>query len=154
MFKKKKKQVHFSSEFPLNGGGDGGFILRLTETRADIETKSKDWKVVFAQGTYEYAFMVHLAQKNSFSEIYQCAVAIYSTRVVFRDPKACTDIYKLLDKSGKRLLAAAKAKQETQSDEEILAEEKVLHEQTPEAVAELEEIRNKNKNKNEQEGTN
>lgn len=132
---KKKK---FSKEWDLKDAKYGGFILRLTESRVDIETKSKDWKVMFAANTYEYAFIVNALKHDDTQSIHLCAIAIFSTRMVFRDASLVKDIFDLAEKSAKNIVEKQPV---TQSDEEILAEEKVLHEQTLESVNELEEIK-------------
>lgn len=143
MFKKKKKQVKFSNEFKLNSGGEGGFTLRITESRADIETLPKDWRVMFAAGTYEYALIVYLAQKSEFASLYNCAVALYVSKTVFREASMIGAIFKAAEKANKTIAKRLEAQKPDQSDEEILSEEKALHEKTPEAVEELEKIRRK-----------
>lgn len=143
MFKQRKKQKSFSKEYELKGGKEGGFILRVTDQRVDLETKDKSWKMVFSNQTYEYGFVFHMLKNESFKELHAIAVALFVTRLVCRDAAMVPEIYALADRVQERLVAAALAAKPEQSDEEILAEEKVLHEQTPESIAELEEIKNR-----------
>lgn len=144
MFKKKNKQKRFSAEFSLNSGNNSnGFILRVTESSVDIETRTKDWKVTFSVGSYEYAAVVHLVGAKEFDGLYQSAVAMLAAKTVIREVSMITDIFKASDKAHKKIAARLAKMKSEQSDEEILSEEKVLHEQTVESVEELEEIKKK-----------
>ena len=142
MFKKRKKQKKFTREMSLKEGDAGGFVLRITESRVDIETKAKDWKITFAAGTYEYQFIFYLLLQKpiDLQSLHQLAVVLFAVRTVFRYSELIPKIEKLVRTTIK---ASAKKKAEEQSDEEILAEQKVLHLGTQESVEELEAIKAK-----------
>ena len=139
-----KKLKKFTREFDLSEFGEGNFILRITESRAEVETKVKDWKVMFGASSYEYGMMSYCASKNDLKPIYNAVIAIFYSRLSFQSVIMVSGIFKLVEE-----YAEQKAKKEQvteQEDKEILSEEKVLTEQTEEAVEELEDIRGENKN--------
>ncbi len=140
---KKKKNVKFTKEYPLNiEGKDGeyiGFTLRITESRAEIETLSKDWKICFKRETYEYNYIIYMINKGSLNTLHSVAVAIFLTRWIFRDAEMIKDMFELSEKVQERVRAAQQAP--TQSDEMILAEEKVFTERTAESIDELEALK-------------
>ena len=134
-----KKLKKFTREFDLSEFGEGNFILRITESRAEVETKVKDWKVMFGASSYEYGMMSYCASKNDLKPIYNAIIAIFYSRLSFQSVIMASGIFKLVEE-----YATQKAKDDQvteQEDREILAEEKVLTEQTQEAVEELEEIK-------------
>ena len=141
MFNGKKKQKKFSREYELKGVEHGGFILRITDLRVDVETKNKEWKVVFSRETYEYGFIYNMLVHQDLAGLYNIAVAIFLTRILFRDVRMVEEVFQLADKVNARIKAETPAPK--QSDEMILAEEKVLSEKTPEAIRELEELKQK-----------
>jgi len=145
---KFKKQKTFSKEYDLKTGGQQAFILRITERRIDLEVPDKSWKIVFGHGTYEYAFMYHMLKSESLNELHMIAIALFGVRLAFRDPKMVQEVFRLMDESVERIRVAQAAPE--QSDDIILAEEKVMHEQTSESVRELEELK---LSQNEQTGT-
>lgn len=49
-----KKPKKFTREFDLSEFGEGNFILRITESRAEVETKVKNWKVMFGSSFFTY----------------------------------------------------------------------------------------------------
>ena len=134
-----KKRKRFSYEFPLKGRSEGGFILRITESRADIEALDKEWKVVFSASTYEYAFITEALKQKAFEDLYFRAVAIFGSRLVFRDSKMVPEIYKLMENVAINIAPSTPE----QSDEEILAEEKFMHEKTQESFDELQKTKEK-----------
>lgn len=138
MFKNKKKSKKFCREYNLQGqdSKEQSFILRITESRVDIEAKMKDWKVMFAVGTYEYSYIVHAINKSMFQDLHLIAVALFISRLVFRDAKVLNDIYLSVEKSVQNRIERPVSEDE---DQKILAEEKVIREQTPESIQELEE---------------
>lgn len=139
-----KKLKKFTREFDLSEFGEGNFVLRITESRAEVETKVKDWKVMFGSSSYEYGMMSYCASKNDLKPIYNAIIAIFYSRLSFHSVIMASGIFKLVEE-----YATQKAKDDQvteQEDREILAEEKVLSEQTQEAIEELEEIRKGNEN--------
>lgn len=138
MFKKSKKQKKFSKEYALNENGEGGFILRITEKRVDIETLVKDWKISFSRETYEYGYIFHLLKSEEFKSLHMIAVAIFLTRFFFRDAEMIQAMFEIADESSNRISEKQPAPE--QSDEEIIAEQEVIHEQTLESIENLENV--------------
>jgi hypothetical protein len=54
MFKKKKNKI-YSLQYDLDA-----FVVRITNERVDVETRSKTWKQVFLKGTPEYLTFVYI----------------------------------------------------------------------------------------------
>ena len=137
-----KKLKKFTREFDLSEFGEGSFVLRITEKRAEIETKVKDWKIMFGASSYEYGMIAYCASKNDLKPVYAAVIAIFYSRLSFQSAPMVLGIIKLTEEHGEML--AKKNNTTDAEDNEILAEEKVLLEQTQEAVEELEEIRKEN----------
>lgn len=139
-----KKLKKFTREFDLSEFGEGNFILRITESRAEVETKVKDWKVMFRASSYEYGMMSYCASKNDLKPIYNAVIAIFYSRLSFQSVIMVSGIFKLVEEYAAQKATAQEVSEK--EDAEILAEEKVITEQTQEAVEELEDIRCENKN--------
>lgn len=142
MFRNKKKSKKFTKEFDLLGkdSNEVAFTLRITESRVDIETKTKDWKVKFSVGSYEYSFITQMLIEKRQEELHLIAVALFVVRVIFRDPALIQEIYNLVDNSVKNRLQKPVSEKD---DQIILAEEKVLHEKSVESIEQLEELNEK-----------
>lgn len=134
----------FSKEYDLKDAKYGGFVIRITESRVDIETKAKDWKIMFSASTYEYGSILNCIKYEDFKALHLCAVALFVSRVLFRDATMIPKIFTLAEESIANI--AKKTPKTQQPDEEILAEEKVIHEKTVESINELEAIKNKDQN--------
>ena len=139
-----KKPKKFTREFDLSEFGEGNFILRITESRAEVETKVKNWKVMFGASSYEYGMMSYCASKNDLKPIYTAVLAIFYSRLSFQSVIMASGIFKLVEEYAAQKATAQEVSE--REDAEILAEEKVLTEQTQEAIEELEEIRRENNN--------
>lgn len=143
-----KKTKKFTKEFQLRGKESTsdyvGFTLRITESRVEIETKAKDWKVSFGRQTYEYGYIAYMIKEGNVDNLHSVAVAIFLTRWIFRDAEMVLDMIALSEKVSERVQKRA-AKPED-SDEIILAEEKAMHEKDISSVIELETLKSDKEN--------
>ena len=76
--KKSKKLKKFTHEEVL---GDA-FVVRVTESRVDFETKNKMWKTVFASNTLVYSYVVYLITNKLFEELHAIVAVIYRCQQV------------------------------------------------------------------------
>lgn len=123
--KKSKKLKKFTHEELL---GDA-FVVRVTESRVDFETKNKMWKTVFASNTLVYSYVVYLITNKLFEELHAIVAVIYRCHQVALNAemlKAVNDtIIRITKKQAKE---AAKKSPEEEMEEEILQSERMLHE--------------------------
>ena len=123
--KKSKKLKKFTHEEVL---GDA-FVVRVTESRVDFETKNKMWKTVFASNTLVYSYVVYLITNKLFEELHAIVAVIYRCQQVALNAemlKAVNDtIIRITKKQAKE---AAKKSPEEEMEEEILQSERMLHE--------------------------
>ena len=123
--KKSKKLKKFTHEELL---GDA-FVVRVTESRVDFETKNKMWKTVFASNTLVYSYVVYLITNKLFEELHAIVAVIYRCQQVALNAemlKAVNDtIIRITKKQAKE---AAKKSPEEEMEEEILQSERMLHE--------------------------
>ena len=123
--KKSKKLKKFTHEEVL---GDA-FVVRVTESRVDFETKNKMWKTVFASNTLVYSYVVYLITNKLFEELHAIVAVIYRCQQVALNAemlKAVNDtIIRITKKQAKE---AAKNSPEEETEEEILQSERMLHE--------------------------
>lgn len=137
---KRKKPICFFFEL-------GAFNIRITNERCDIETRSKLWKTSFADGTPEYGFFAWLLVPHIFvrpgdekpivreEEAKLLARAIYAcSTMLVNDMTTIEPMYKIFEEAIERQRKRLEAQPQTQSDEEILAEQRVIHEQSEESV--------------------
>ena len=122
---KNKKLQKFTHEEVL---GDA-FVVRVTESRVDFETKNKMWKTVFASNTLVYSYVVYLITNKLFEELHAIVAVIYRCQQVALNAemlKAVNDtIIRITKKQAKE---AAKKAPEEETEEEILQSERMLHE--------------------------
>lgn len=123
--KKSKKLKKFTHEEVL---GDA-FVVRVTESRVDFETKNKMWKTVFTSNTLVYSYVVYLITNKLFEELHAIVAVIYRCQQVALNAemlKAVNDtIIRITKKQAKE---AAKKAPEEETEEEILQSERMLHE--------------------------
>ena len=122
---KNKKLKKFTHEEVL---GDA-FVVRVTESRVDFETKNKMWKTVFASNTLVYSYVVYLITNKLFEELHAIVAVIYRCQQVALNAemlKAVNDT--LIRITKKQAKEAAKKAPEEETEEEILQSERMLHE--------------------------
>lgn len=133
----------FTREFQLRGKDATsdyvGFTLRITERKAEIETKAKDWKVSFGRQTYEYGYIAYMIKEGSVDTLHSVAIAMFLTRWIFRDAEMISEMIELSEKVSERVQKRVANPED--SDEIILAEEKAMHEKDVSSVIELETLR-------------
>jgi len=79
-------------------------------------------------------------------ELTELVRAQYLTAWMFHDAKLVTEFYRIIERSAKRMARVKDVeRQNTISDAIILAEDKVMHDQTVESVNELETLKKKKK---------
>jgi hypothetical protein len=136
------KKPPTTTTYPLMRGKEVIFNVIMAGKQVEFQSAAKDWTLIFANTSYEYGMAKYLIQENDMDAIHQLAQASFLTRIFFHDAKIIKEFYKEIDRYQKRLAREAASRPQTQSDAEILAEEKVLHEKTAESVKELEDIKN------------
>ena len=105
------------------------FVVRVTESRVDFETKNKMWKTVFASNTLVYSYVVYLITNKLFEELHAIVAVIYRCQQVALNAemlKAVNDT--LIRITKKQAKEAAKKAPEEETEEEILQSERMLHE--------------------------
>ena len=122
---KNKKLKKFTHEEVL---GDA-FVVRVTESRVDFETKNRMWKTVFASNTLVYSYVIYLITNKLFEELHAIVAVIYRCQQVALNAemlKAVNDT--LIRITKKQAKEAAKKAPEEETEEEILQSERMLHE--------------------------
>ena len=96
----------------------------------------------FGEGTMEYAQIVYLISKKELTSLQNLSSFLFFTKLIVSNVDFCNGYNDLL----KKFLEANEVKKEVdeKEDAKILAEEKALHEKTPEAVQELENTKKEN----------
>ena len=114
--------------------------LRLMREYVEIEAKDKQWKVQFGNKTREYAQITYLVANKDIESLNNLAALLYQSRAIVTDSLF---LKLFIGATKKYMKEIEKAKKETTEKEEAvtLAEEKVLHEQTPESIEELEKAK-------------
>ena len=69
----------------------GVFEIRLSEAKAEIETKGKEFKYVLAAKTRPYAELVNLIARDKKDSIQVLCNALYSTTLFFYYPEFCVE---------------------------------------------------------------
>lgn len=138
MFGRKKK----INQYELKSGKEVIFRVRTSSDGVEIESASKDFCVRYGIGTREAALVEYLLSTRAIAELTELARIQYSSRIVFSDVKTVKEFWQVIERSVKRMQVAAK-EIDAKKDAIILAEEKVLHEKTPESVQELENLKKK-----------
>lgn len=121
----------------------GGFKVISDKKEVTIKSIAGDWSQTFTDKTLEYAFIISMINDGNGEIVHQIAQMLFATRLVFQDAELYKGIMTEVNKSAERI--NSKSNVGTQSDDEILAEQKVLHEKTVESINELQDIKNGNK---------
>ena len=137
MWFKKKTNV-------INIMRDKEVIYRVTidPNFVQFESASKDWLVRYSAGTFAAGMVNYLVQKKELETLTEFVRVQYLATWMFQDAAMIKEFYRILERSQKRL---ANAKKRDENDEVVLAEQKVMHEQTGESVEEYEKKRNSKK---------
>lgn len=135
MWGKKEKIL----QYELKNQKETVFLVRTGKVGVELESAGHDWSVSYAAGTYEAGMVNALLADKSFEILMELARIQYMCRLVFMDVKLIKEFYQCIERSVKRAEKSAKAG--GQPDAEVLAEERVLLEQSEESINELEKIK-------------
>ena len=96
----------------------------------------------FGEGTMEYAQIVYLISKKELTSLHNLSSFLFFTKLIVSNVDFCNRYNYLIQK----FLEDNEVKKEVdeKEDAKTLAEEKALHEKTPEAVQELENTKKEN----------
>lgn len=123
--KKNKKIKKFTHEELL---GDA-FVVRVTESRVDIETVNKMWKTVFTSKTKVYGNIVWLIVNKHLENLHAIAVALFSCSRITLNTEMLNAVMETMDEvSTRQAEEAAKKMPEGETEEDILKSEQILHE--------------------------
>jgi len=137
MLKKKQK----TNVIELLRDKEVVYRVTIDPTFVQFESASKDWLLRYSATTFEAGMVNYLVTNDGLNELTELVRAQFMTRWMFRDAKVIKEFYREVERSTKRQNSV----KQTQSDAEILAEQKVQQEQTAESIQELEKIKNKKK---------
>ena len=105
------------------------FVVRVTESRVDFETKNKMWKTVFASNTLVYSYVIYLITNKLFEELHARVAVIYRCHQVALNAEMLKAVNNTLIRiTKKQAKEAAKKAPEEETEEEILQSERMLHE--------------------------
>ena len=110
-------------KFTLEKELSKGFVARVTESRLDLESISKSWKISFSKSTTEYAYALYLLQHNNVNELALATAMLFNCTRVFTDAemlKVVMTAMQKLDKKRANNMAKQSAKED---DSEILDNE-------------------------------
>ncbi len=137
IFKKKQTNV-------IDLMRDKEVVYRVTidPKFVQFESASKDWLVRYGAGTFAAGIVNFLVQQNELEGLTEFVRVQYLAQWMFQDAAMIKEFYRILERSQKRI---ANAQKRDENDEVVLAEQKVMHEQTVESVEEYEKKRNSKK---------
>lgn len=121
--KKNKKKI---ATYELNA-----FNVHVSEDNMIIETRAKDWQLTVTNMTREYTMISYLIADSYMDSVELYCQALQMTRVIFSDATLIGDVQAMAKKH-----LETQEYIEAEDDDEILLEEKVLHEKSIEAVNE------------------
>lgn len=138
IFKKKQK----TNVIELYRDKEVVYRVTIDPEFVQLESASKDWLVRFSNATYVAGLVNHLVYVQALEGLTELVRAQYLSQWMFQDAAMIKEFYRILERSQKRI---ANAKKRDENDEVVLAEQKVMHEQTVESVEEYEKKRNSKK---------
>jgi len=112
------------------------FNVSIYKDGAWMSDYGNTWKLFFRTGTYECGLLSYLVEKNDDTAIATLARTMYYSRLAFKSMAMVNAIHAAADN-----YAAIKDAIPNDDDAKILAEEKVMHEQTLESIDELEKLK-------------
>ena len=137
IFKKKQTNV-------IDLMRDEEVVYRVTidPKFVQFESASKDWLVRYSAGTFAAGMVNYLVQQKELETLTEFIRVQYLATWMFQDAAMIKEFYRILERSQKRIANAKKPGAYIIEDEVVLAEQKVMHEQTVESVEEYEKKRN------------
>lgn len=123
--KKNKKIKKFTHEELL---GDA-FVVRVTESRVDIETVNKMWKTVFDKTTAVYSYVIWLITNKHLEELHIIVASLFSCSRITLNTEMLNAVMETMDEvSTRQAEEAAKKLPDVETEEDILKSEQILHE--------------------------
>jgi hypothetical protein len=116
-----KKKEKFTWEKEL-----GGLKLRITETKAEIETLAKDIKWTFLIGTKPYLYLRNFYEGADWDILLLLSRSLYGTLLIFSDQEFMMDLNSFIIKSVERIENTAVPDLTEEEEKEILNQEKIL----------------------------
>lgn len=111
------------------------FNVSIYKDGAWISDRGNTWNLFFRAGTHECGLLSYLVEKKDDAAIMTLAIAMYYSRLAFKSTIMVNAIYAAANEYA-TIKNSAK-----DDDAKILAEEKVIHEQTLESINELEKLK-------------
>ncbi len=118
-------------------GKEKVFNVSIYKDGAWISDYANTWKLFFRTGTYECGLLSYLVEKKDDAAIMTLARTMYYSRLAFKSIAMVNAIYSAADE----FATINDATPNDDDDTKILAEEKVMHEQTLESIDELEKLK-------------
>ena len=117
-------------------GKEKVFNVSIYKDGAWISDYANTWKLFFRTGTYECGMLFYVISNKHLEDIHKLIFAMYYSRLSFRSIVMVKAIYSAADDYAKDAGVT-----NNDDDAKIVAEEKVLHEQTLESISELEKLK-------------
>lgn len=116
------------------------FNVSVYKDGAWISDYGNTWKLFFRTGTHECGFLSYLIEKKDDYSVELLVRTMWLSRTAFRSYEVINAIYSSVDEHFKNTTTSDNAE-----DAKILAEEKVMHEQTLESIEGLEKLKSNGK---------
>lgn len=116
-----KKKDKFTLEKEL-----GGFRLRITETKAEVESIAKDIKWTFQIGTKPYLYLRNFYEGGDWDVLVLMCRALYSSLLIFSDIEFLMDINASALSCLERIENSQQEQLTEEEEKEILNQEKIL----------------------------
>ena len=117
-------------------GKEKVFNVSIYKDGVWISDSTNTWKLFFRTGTYECGLLSYLVEKKDDAAITTLTRTMYYSRLAFKSIAMVNAIHAAVDN-----YATFKDAVPNGDDSKIMAEEKVLHEQTLESISELEKLK-------------
>lgn len=137
IFKKKEK----TNVIELYQDKEVVYRVTIDPTFVQFEAASKDWLARYSAGTFTAGIANFLVKNEALEELAELVRVQYFATWMFHDVAMIKEFYRILERSQKRLAK----EQKKEDDAQVLAEQKVIHEQSVESVEEYEKKRNSKK---------
>jgi len=109
-------------KFTLETELSKGFVARVTESRLDLESISKSWKISFSKSTTEYAYALYLLQHNNVNELALATAMLFNCTRVFTDAEMLKVVMTAMQKlDKKRAKNMAKQSDKTEKKKKLLS---------------------------------
>lgn len=107
------------------------FNIHVSDDNMVIETRDRDWQLTVANTTREYSMLSYLISDSYMDSVELYCQTLQIARLIFSDATLIKDIMAISNK-----YLESQVYVEAENDDEILLEEKVLHEKSIESINE------------------